>query len=45
MVQGSCRLPCFAALRGGVKSPTRTAWGGRHTVRAGVVSNCERVPV
>ena len=30
MVQGSCRLPCFAALRGGVKSPVRTAWGGRH---------------
>ena len=30
MVQGSCRLPCFAALQGGVKSPVRTAWGGRH---------------
>ena len=29
MVQGSCRPPCFAALRGGVKLPT-TAWGGRH---------------
>jgi hypothetical protein len=29
MVQGSCRLPCFAALRRGVKLPT-TAWGGRH---------------
>ena len=25
LVQGSCRLPCFAVLRRGVKSPARTA--------------------
>jgi hypothetical protein len=35
MVQGSCRLPCFAALRRGVNSPIRTAWGGRHTSSLG----------